>query len=270
MINKSTIKELILLFGSLTLLQAAEITANTHQNPDASAQANNPLAKMKAFNLQNYYLGDLTQTDENANQFWMRYAQPLSVDNTEWLVRASLPVNTFPTASNGDKETGTGDLNVFAAYLIDTGNPAISFGIGPQITLPTASRDELGSEKYSAGFANVLFDASSKIFQFGYLLTWQGSFAGNDNREDLNEGAFQPFAFLQLGKGTYLRAAPIWQYDFKNDAYNMPLGIGIGQVVKKDKTVFNFFIEPQFSVAHAGAGQAMWQVFTGFNMQFLK
>ncbi len=251
------------------LLIATLCTGLSAQEEDNSAaQANNPLANMTAFNLQNYYMGDLSGTDETANQFWLRFAKPISIGDTSWLMRASLPINTFPTSPNGDKKTGVGDLNIFAAYLIDTGNPAVSFGFGPQITMPTASNDALGSEKWSAGFANVLFNASSAKFQYGYLLTWQASFAGDDDRSDVNMGAFQPFAFYQLGQGTYLRAAPIWQYNFENNDYNVPLGIGIGQVLKKDKTVYNIFIEPQFSVAHEGTGQALWQVFVGFNMQF--
>ena len=231
----------------------------------AAAQANNPLANMTAFNIQTYYMGDLAGTDDTANQGWLRFAKPVSVAETNWLMRASLPVYTSPTP-----ETGIGDLNVFAAYLIDTGNPAVSFGIGPQLTIPTATKDDLGSEKWSGGFANVLFDASSAKFQYGYLLTWQASFAGEDDREDVNTGAFQPFAFYQLGHGTYLRAAPIWVYNFENDDYSVPIGIGIGQVIKKNNVVFNMFIEPQFSVLDEGAGQPEWQIFMGFNMQFLK
>lgn len=245
------------------------LQAEEPSSTQTAAQANNPLAKMTAFNLQNYYIGALTDSDQSANQFWLRYAEPFSVKDTDWLMRASLPINSFPTTSSGNKETGIGDLNIFAAYLFDTGNPAISFGIGPQLTAPTASKDSLGSEKWSAGFANVLFNANSKLFQYGYLLTWQASFAGNSDREDVNIGAFQPFTFLQLGDGTYLRAAPIWQYNFKKDTYNMPLGVGIGQVIKKDKTVLNLFVEPQFSIAHRGSGEADWQVFAGLNLQFL-
>tara|TARA_R110002049_G_scaffold308057_1_gene510749 strand:+ start:1317 stop:2099 length:783 start_codon:yes stop_codon:yes gene_type:complete len=237
---------------------------------NAAAQANNPLANMTAFNVQNYYIGDLTESDKSANQAFLRFAKPVSVADTKWIVRASLPINTFPTAPDGDKETGSGDFNIFGAYLFDTGNPAVSFGIGPQVTAPTASKDELGSEKWSAGFANVLFNASSAKFQYGYLLTWQQSFAGDGDRDDVNAGALQPFAFYQLGGGTYLRAAPIWVYNFKTDDYSMPLGVGLGQVIKKGKTVYNVFVEPQFSVADEGPGQPEWQVFVGFNMQFLQ
>jgi hypothetical protein len=257
------------------VLGIALISLATHgvtQAQDASsdaAQANNPLANMKAFNLQDYYIGRLTETTHDANQFWLRYAQPFEVFDGKWLMRASLPVNSYPALPTGGTKTGLGDFNVFAAYLIDTGDPAVSFGFGPQLTAPTASDDALGSGKWSAGFANVLFSAKSPVVQYGYLLTWQASFAGDADRSSVNIGAFQPFLFYQLGHGTYLRSAPIWAYNFQNNAYSIPLGLGIGQVIKSGKTVFNVFVEPQYSVAWRGPGQPDWQIFAGFNMQFL-
>lgn len=237
---------------------------------ELAAQANNPLANIKAFNLHNYYIGNLTEVDESANQFWVRYAQPFSVGESNWLMRASLTVNSYPTPPDGDKETGIGDFNIFAAYLFDTGNPAVSFGLGPLLAAPTASKDALGSEKWSLGFANVLFNAENERFQYGYLLTWQHSFAGNDDRATVNMAAFQPFAMLQLGGGLYLRSTGIWVYNLENDDYSIPLGIGVGKVFKQDKTVYNLFLEPQFSVADRGPGQPEWQVFVGLNMQFLQ
>ncbi|VVS92604.1 hypothetical protein [Desulfoluna spongiiphila] len=235
----------------------------------AEAQANNPLANMKAFNLQNYYIGKLTESDEDANQFVVRYAQPISIGDTSWLMRASLPINTFPTPPNGSKETGLGDFNIFAAYLFDTGNPGISVGLGPQLTIPTATDDDLGSEQWSAGLAQVTFVATSPVFQYGYLLTWQASFAGEDDRDDVNIAVMQPFAFFQLGDGIYLRAAPLWVYNFEKDYYSVPMGVGIGKVIKKGTTVYNLFIEPQYSVADDGPGQPQWQIFFALNMQFL-
>ncbi|MFW2438300.1 MAG: hypothetical protein ACN4GR_02905 [Arenicellales bacterium] len=236
---------------------------------DIAAQANNPLANTTAFNLHNYYIGEQTGSGDSANQFWLRYARPFKLGG-DWLMRASLPINSFPGLPDVDKETGLGDLNVFTAYLFDVGNPAISFGFGPQINAPTASQDGLGSGKWSAGFANVLFDARSKKFQYGYLLTWAASFAGEDDRADVNSGAFQPFGMYQLGKGSYLRTTGIWVYDFETDNYSVPLGIGYGKVFKKGKTVYNAFVEPQWSVADKGPGWPEWQVFIGFNMQFMK
>ena len=96
----------------------------------AEAQANNPLANFTSFNVHNYYIGELTDLDdENANQFWFRFAKPFTIGKANWIMRASLPVNTFPVEPDLDHETGLGDLNLFAAYLIDTGNPAITAGV---------------------------------------------------------------------------------------------------------------------------------------------
>ena len=164
-------------------------------------------------------------------------------------MRASLPVMTNPELPGTEHKTGLGDFNAFAAYLIDVGNPAISFGVGPLINAPTATDDALGSGKWSAGFANVLFVATNPKFFYGYLLTWQASFAGDDDRADVNIGAFQPLLIGQLGGGTYWRSTGIMNYDFENSTYNVPLGLGMGQVWKSGATIYNLFVEPQWSVA---------------------
>lgn len=256
---------------SLAAIWVAVAQMTFADGPPDAAQANNPLANMTAFNMQDYYIGDVTQTDnKDGNEFWFRYAQPFAISDTHWLLRASLPVNTLPVGPDEAHRTAVGDLNLFTAYLIDTGNPAVSFGIGPQLTAPTAGDDRLGTEKWSAGLVNVLFDAASPKFQFGYLASWQHSFAGSSSRDTVNLATFQPFMFYQLGGGTYLRAAPIWAYNLQNNGYSVPLGVGIGQVIKRGKTVYNLFVEPQASVADKGPGQPRWQIFAGLNLQFLK
>lgn len=255
-----------ILFTGLILLGSSQFV-----NADEAdlAQANNPLANFKAFNIHDYAIGELTGSDDlTANQAWLRYAQPFTIGESNWLLRASLPIMTNPVNADNSHKSGIGDFNVFAAYMIDVGNPGISFGIGPQLTLDTSTDDRLGSGKNSAGLANVLFNAESPIFQYGYLLTWQGSFSGDDNRDDVNMGAFQPFAMYQLGGGTYLRSTGIMIYDFEHDTYTVPIGFGIGQVIPTDNVVYNVFIEPQYSIADKGDSWAQWQVFVGFNMQF--
>ncbi len=235
---------------------------------DAGAQANNPLAAFTALNFQNFYVGELTESDEDAFQTIIRYAKPFSIGKANWLFRGSAPIKYFPTPPANDKQFGLGDIDMFAAYLFDTGNPAVSFGLGPQVTIPTATDDFLGSEKWSAGLTNVFFIAHSKSFQYGYLLTYQHSFAGNDDRADVSFGAFQPFAFYQLGDGLYLRSTPVWAYNFDNDGYTIPIGAGIGKVIKRGNTVYNFFVEPQYSVADNGPGFPEWQIFFSLNLQF--
>lgn len=262
------LKRVGLAVGILGCVAVSPLLSAQETDENAAAQANNPLANMTAFNIQTYFIPEFTGVKQAGNQGFLRYAKPVSIGG-DWLVRASLPVPTLPTGENGASSTGVGDFNVFAAYLIDVGDPAISFGIGPQLTVPTATADNLGTEKWSAGLANVLFNARSKTFQWGYLLTWQHSFAGNNERSSVNVGAFQPFAMYQLGKGLYLRSTGIMVYDFESDDYTVPIGVGIGKVIPQGSTVFNVFMEPQVSVFDRGELWPSWQVFVGFNIQFM-
>jgi len=174
---------------------AQSIESNSAQDGgNAQAEANNPLANITAVNFQNYYIGDFTGPAGDGNQFVLRIGQPVKLFNSPWLVRLSVPVNTFPTASL-DTKTGLGDINLFATALIDIGDPQMSFGVGPQITMPTATETNTGSDKWSLGLASIFFDGRSPKFQYGGLLTYQHSIGGNPNRATVNGAAFQPFGF---------------------------------------------------------------------------
>ena len=167
------------------------------QDQAASAQANNPLASFTAFNLHNYYIPELSgPVEETANSFILRYAKPFG----SWLMRASLPFNRTPTGIS-TTESGLGDLDVFFAYLFDTGNPGRSFGVGPQFVFPTATEDATGTGKYQAGIAAVYFDATSAQFQWGGLLTYRTDVGGDSDRADTSVLAAQPFYFIQMGVG---------------------------------------------------------------------
>ena len=181
------------LLGVMTL---ALFPATLAAQDGGDAQANNPLAQTTSLNFQTQYTGSITGTDGDANSVLLRYAVPFSAFGGEWISRFTLPINTG-TLPDGSSETAIGDFNFFAAYLFDTGDPAVSFGFGPSLTAPTATDDRLGSEKWSVGFANILFNARNPKFQWGYLLQWQTSVAGNGDRKGINIGAFQPFGFYQ-------------------------------------------------------------------------
>ena len=234
---------------------------------DDAAQANNPLANLTAFNVQNYYIPSLSGTDETANNLFFRYAKPIPSPIGPWLVRATLPVSRVPTGTNTSK-SGLGDSNVFATYLIETSNPAVSLGVGPIVGIPTATDNALGTDQWSLGGAVVFFDARSKVVQWGGLVTYQHKVGGSNRVADINTLAVQPFGFVQLGKGYYLRAAPIAVFNLESGDFHIPIGIGVGKVVKLGNTVLNLFFEPQFTVANSGPAQPLVQIYAGVNMQF--
>ena len=57
--------------------------------------------------------------------------------------------------------------------------------------------------------------------------------------------------------------------DLARGNYVLPVGAGLGKVfAQSDVTTINVFAEPQWTVAHHGAGQPKFQLFAGVNLQF--
>ena len=246
----------------LSVLFSGLVVADDLSEQDL-AQANNPLADFRAINIHNYWIPEVSGTDETANTMWVRYAQPFG----KWLMRASVPIQRV-SLPGGETGSGVGYSNVFAAYLFDTGNPAISTGAGPIVGIPTATDGVPGPRSWSAGVAAVHFDARSPELQWGGLVTWLIDIGANDEADEINLLAVQPFALYQLGGGTYLRSTGIWNFNIENDTYSVPIGFGVGKVIRSGNKVFNVFIEPQATILSKGLGQPDYQVFVGLNTQF--
>lgn len=249
----------------LPLLSIAQLSA------EEQAKANNPLANVKAFNIQNYYVPSIYD-DPNlkANSALLRYAMPFA--QGKLLVRITLPLSTNPSgydaANHPTYSSGVGDLNFFATYLLSHPGSKTLIALGPQVVLPTGSTNFTGSGKWQVGAAFVLFNIGSPALQWGTLITWQTSIAGQADQPATNMLVVQPVGVFQLGKGTYLRSSAPWNFDLENSSYDVPIGIGLGQVVKAGPTIFNLFLEPQFTMLHQGYGQPTLQLFGGINCQF--
>jgi len=255
-----------LIAGPVSPLEAQDSDDN---QSGASAAANNPLANMTSFQLNNYYAPKLFGLpDRTSNTAWLRAVHPFG----KWLVRASLPLTSVPTStvppSTGPPEgvSGVGDFNAFVAYLMTDSDAPQQYGVGPLVVAPTASNDALGVDAWQLGAAGVYFNLSSPDVQWGGLVTWQTDVSGSDNT---NLAIAQPLLFMQMGKGAYLRSSGAMTFDIENNSYYIPVGFGIGKVVKSGRSVWNMFFEPQFTILQDGVGYPAYQIFAGINLQLL-
>lgn len=253
------------------VIKAQEATpAKGGLTAEEMAKANNPLANSKAFNVQNYYVPTIYENSSlKANTFLLRYASPFA--NGKVLARFTLPLNTVPTGvtSKGvDYSSGMGDLNFFVTYTFSKPTSKVLIGAGPQVVIPTATSINTGAGKWQLGGAFVIFDTESPALQYGVLVVYQASIAGQADRPSTSIIQAQPIALFQLGKGAYLRTTGLWNFDVKNNVYSVPVGFGAGHVTKAGNLVFNIFLEPQFTILHQGTGQPGLQLFAGINCQF--
>lgn len=182
------------------------------------------------------------------------------------IVRGTVPISTRPNSSGG-YDTGLGDTNLFDIFLLH--DKAMQIGVGPLLTMPTATDRSLGTGKWQAGLAGVVVDPSPAR-RLGALVQWQHSFAGQGGRPDVQSLTVQPFSIFNLPRGWYIRSTGTWSFDLQRGDYYVPVGLGAGKAWKEGSTIFNAFIEPQYSVLHEGSGLPQWTIFAGLNMTFGK
>jgi len=234
------------------------------QTSDEVNAANNPLTPTITANVQDQWAPSLYGNDSSTNAALLRGVLPHLLGGTPQILRGTLPIASAPGA--GGNTTGLGDLNLIDLALFKRGSLALGFG--PQLTIPTATDQALGTGKWQAGLAAIAI-APQSWGLVGGLVTWQHSFAGPADRPTQNNLSVQPFFIYNLPQGAYLRSTASWNFYLAQNTYVIPLGAGFGKVfVQQSGTTINVFVEPQWTVAHEGVGQPAFQVFAGVNLQF--
>jgi hypothetical protein len=237
---------------------------------DEINQSNNPLNNALSVNVQDQYTPELYDSSAYTNDLLLRVTAPMPPNSfvpVPQLIRATLPISSRPDPDGG-YENGFGDLNIFDIFLVDKVND-FEIGVGPLFTLPTATDDVLGTEKWQLGAAALGVHASEKGL-LGGLLQWQTSFAGDDDRDDVQTLLAQPFLIHNMADAWYLRSTAIWTFNLENGDYFAPFGLGAGRVFKGGTNTYNVFVEPQLTVFHEGNGVPEFSIFFGVNTTFGK
>ena len=179
-------------------------------------------------------------SDEHVDTFLFQPVLPLSKGN---VLRPALPV----ISTSGPRgEEAIGDLFLLDVFLNQTSWG--TWGFGPVASIPTATKDELGSEKWEVGPAVLAIYKKVPKNIFGILAYNLTDVAGDDDREDVNKFIFQPIWVRHFDWGyigwTDLTAVIDWEND--ND-YSIPLGLRFGKVWM-GKTPLNVNIQPFYTV----------------------
>jgi hypothetical protein len=146
------------------------------------------------------------------------------------------------------------------------------WGVGPVFQIPTATNHLLGTGKWSAGPGAVLFLNAKPLHMTGGLLAFNiWSFAGDDDRADVNAMTLQPFLNLNLEKGWYLTSSPLMTADWEADNDNrwtVPIGGGFGRIFKIGDQPVNANLAAYYNVVKPDDTGADWQLRAQFTFLF--
>jgi len=234
--------------------------------------AQNPVADMISLPFQNNTNFDFGPANKTQNILNIQPVWPFSLTE-DWnlITRTIVPVTSQPGLFPGDnRETGLGDTT-FTAFLSPAQPGRWIWGAGPVLLLPTATDDKLGTDKWGAGPSAVALTTNGPWLH-GVLVSHIWSFAGDIERDDVNQSLVQPFVNYNLPDGWYLVSSPIitanWEADGE-DTWTVPVGGGFGKIFRIGKQPVNAQIQGFYNVEAPDNG-ADWQLRMQLQLLFPK
>ena len=274
----------LMLFFLFLFLAATSFGQETEKSPaakskggggDLAAKTQNPVGAM--YSLPFKFTLDSGASDGEVFVLNIQPVIPVTVGNWNLINRVIVPLIDTPGGVSGTPEipnpvgddgaTGLGDIN-YSVYVSPAEPGKVIWGIGPSLMMDTASDDELGSGKWSAGPTAVVL-IQPKPWTIGLLGRQLWDFAGDSDRKSFNQLLLEPFINYNLDNGWYLISDMIltanWEADSSN-TWTIPLGGGAGKMFAIGNQKMNTKLEAYYNVVKPD-GAPDWSM--SWTLQFL-
>lgn len=229
------------LLSLIALVPAALLGDDAVSDQDLARAVQNPVASMISLPFQNNTNFNFGPEDETQNILNIQPVWPLSI-NDDWnlITRTIMPVISQPGMGGADgRVNGIGDIT-FTAFLSPKKSGELIWGAGPVVLLPTASKDQLGGDRWGVGPSMVVLKMTGP-WVVGSLFSNIWSVGGGDGA-DINLFSWQYFINYNMADGVYLTSAPTitanWEARSGN-TWTVPFGGGIGKIFKIGKQPVN-------------------------------
>ena len=230
------------------------------------ANPNTALASLTFKNIYTEYTGDLPGADsESSFATLFQPSLPFPLDNGDkviWrpavLISADQPIFNSSTA-DFDSESGIGDISFDLLYTTtsDTGRLA---GLGIFSSLPTATEEKLGKDKWTLG-PEVFLGQVSSTNVVGALVNHQWDVAGsNDVIENISLTTINIFAALLPGGGWNYGSSPIMSYDWESENWIIPLNFNFGKTVILKERPWKISAEVNYYVEQPDSFGPDWSI----------
>ena len=268
----------VVLFLVLVVFNTSAWTEEKKGGGDLRSAVQNPISSL--ISLPFKLSVDMGAKNGDAQILNINPVVPVTVGDWNLINRALIPIGQVDGAIQGsnnpspelgksarDSANGLGDIN-YSLFFSPVKVGKVIWGVGPSITMPTASDDQLGSGKWSAGMTGVVLDLRS-WGSMGVLGRQLWSIAGDSDRKHVNQTLIEPFLNYNLDGGWYLVSDWVITANWKANSGNrwtIPVGGGAGKLFKIGDQAINAKLEAYYNV-ESPDGAPDWQV--AFTWQFL-
>ncbi len=221
---------------------------------EISKQLSNPLAKIINMPLQqNWDYG--AGPNDDGQHYYLQIQPVIPVElGTDWTMLSRTIFKLENEHNMGyDSATGLGDVSQTFFFAPNGNFHGWLGGVGPVFLIPLASQPELGSKKWGAGPSAIVL-RQTEHWTYGLLASHTWSFAGNENRPDINSTFLQPFIARQLPGAWSVTAASEYSYDWNTDEEIFPVNLMVAKVVHIGKMPVSFSVGGRYYLDKPSGG----------------
>ncbi|MEH6468202.1 MAG: hypothetical protein V7725_01155 [Porticoccus sp.] len=256
--------------GVITVSTALALSMEAFAD-DLASKATNPIGDMIQVQMQYQHSPDVWNLDGHSDAAIVQPVVPVDLP-FEWMpkmiTRTTVPYVTTPKLPGVGSVDGLGDTVVLAFGLPELGLKGQMFGFGPALGLDTASEDETGSGRWSAGPAAVYINLQTKGMMWGLMSYGLWDYAGDDDREHVAQINIQPVLNKFFANGWYLGLQDVpWTFDDNTNKWNIPIGPRAGKVVHFGSQAVNIFGGAYYN-AEDTDGTGKWTYKLSFSFLF--
>jgi hypothetical protein len=230
------------------------------------ANPNTPLATLN-FKLQFRQFEGSLPNAENQDGVTLLFqpSLPFPLDNGDLLLfRPAIPFISKQPTFNGtgfDSESGIGDIVFDLAYAPKTA-PGLLIAYGLVASLPTATEDALGSDRYTLG-PEFLIGKITPKYVIGAFPNHQWDIGGSGDKS-ISLTTMQLFGTIIPGGGWNYGTSPIISYDWITDQATIPLNFNFGKTVIWGSSPWKLSVEFNYYIEQADNFGPEWMI--GFNI----
>lgn len=190
----------------------------------------NPVSSLISVPLQNNY--DCCYGPSDAFRYTLNVQPviPISISQ-DWnvILRTIVPIVYQEEPAPGlGSEFGFSDVTQSFFFSPKISPGGITWGVGPALLYPLGG-DELGAKKWGAGPTAVVLKQSGPV-TFGVLANHIWSFAGDDDRAEINQTFVQPFFNYTYPNSTGIIINTEASYNWGSEQWTVPINFGVSHL----------------------------------------
>jgi hypothetical protein len=205
--------------------------ASSDQQAELAKKLANPVSDLVSVPFQFNWEQNIGPDDETRFILNVQPVMPFSI-NSNWnlIARVIMPFVSQPRLFDGGTPA-SGISDVLASFFFSPKTGPLIWGVGPALSLPSTSIPTLGTGKWSAGPTVVALKQTGP-WTFGALWNQVWSFAGNSERNDVNQMFLQPFLSYQATRTVTLtvqsETTANWKVD--EDRWTVPINVLVAKL----------------------------------------